>query len=74
MWSLEIIELAPGIKASLALLQAQSDAILTDLGFKGTMKALVLAQGLRMKGPSMNDANILADQPHRQRSEDVMLV
>jgi hypothetical protein len=62
-----VVAVTPGIKARLCLCQILEVTALQHFEFETAMKALILAQGLRMIGTRMAHPNAQTDQPHRQR-------
>ena len=67
----QVIEGAPAVKVLLAVRQIEKEALVAPFRFEGTMKAVVFAQRLGMRGPGMAERNAEADAPDGQGREGV---
>ena len=65
----QVIEGAPAVKVLLAVRQIEKEALVAPFRFEGTMKAVVFAQRLGMRGPGMAERNAEADAPDGQGRE-----
>lgn len=59
-----IVNLAPLIKMMLTMSQVPKNTIFYHLGIESPVKSLVLALGLRVSGPAMDNTYSQADQPY----------
>src|ERR1700682_3421254 len=64
---LVIVTMAPAIKTDLHAVKVSKSSLRQQLYFQGPMKALILALGLRMIRPNVNDLNSQVQQPNGQR-------
>src|SRR5207247_3805166 len=58
-----VVDLAPGVEASLAFTQVREDSALQDCDHQGALEPFFFALRLRMPGPTVNDVHPQPQQP-----------
>src|ERR1700679_3362815 len=61
--SVGVVDASPGVEGRLGVSQVPQIAALQHLQLQGAMETLVLALGLRMVGPAVDDADVEVHQP-----------
>ena len=69
MRALEVVDVAPEVKAALSMLEVPEGVVLEQFDIESAVEAFVFALGLRVVGTGMRNTDSNANEPDSQRGE-----